>query len=267
MNAGGDTPDFDALLRPRSVAVVGASPDTHIIRGRLLDAVLRGGYPGHVYPVSRSHAEIQGLRCHASVAALPEAPDLALIAVPAQHVPGTLAECAARGVRAAVIVSSGFAEERGEGGRARQARIAEIVRESGMAVLGPNGEGFANAVLPLTASFSPAVHGFPGPLLPPDVNAGRIAVTSQSGGMGFAFFDEGRSRGVPFSYVVSTGNEAGLESLDVAGHLVDDPHVDVLLMFVEGFRSPAKLDTVARRAAAQGKPMVIAKVEIGRAHV
>ena len=258
-------PDLAALLRPRSIALVGASPDTHIIRGRLLDAVLRSGYPGAVYPISRSHTEIQGLRCHASVSELPEAPDLALIAVPAEFVADALEDCAAAGVRAAVIISSGFAEERGAGGAERQRRVSAIAAAHDMAVLGPNGEGFANAMLPLAASFSPAVHGFEGPLLPPQVRAGRIAVTSQSGGMGFAFFDEGRARGVPFSYVISTGNEAGLESLDVAAHLAGDADVDVLLMFIEGLRTPAKLDAFARAAAAAGKPVIVAKVGRGEA--
>jgi len=258
-------PDLDALLRPRSIALVSASPDRHVIRGRLLDALLTCGYPGTVYPVSRTHREIHGLRCYPEVEALPQAPDLALIAVPAQYVADTLGRCAARGIRAAAIISSGFAEERGGDGAERQRRIADIARAHDMAVLGPNGEGFANAILPLAASFSPAVHGFEGPLLPPEVRAGRIAVTSQSGGMGFAFFDEGRSRSVPFSYVVSMGNEAGLESLDVAAHLVDDPEVQVLLMFVEGLRTPAKLAPFARRAAALRKPVVIAKVGRGEA--
>ena len=258
-------PDLDALLRPRSIAVVGASPDLHIIRGRLLDAVLRSGFPGTVHPISRTHTQIQGLRCHASVGELPEAPDLALIAVPAEFVADALEDCARRGVHAAAIISSGFAEERGAAGPERQRRISAIAAAHDMAVLGPNGEGFANAMLPLAASFSPAVHGFEGPLLPPGVRAGRIAVTSQSGGMGFAFFDEGRARGVPFSYVVSTGNEAGLEGLDVAAHLVRDDDVDVLLMFVEGFRTPSKFDAFARAAAAMAKPVVVAKVGRGEA--
>ena len=121
-------PDIAALLSPQSVAVVGASPDTSIIRGRTLKVMLQQGYPGRVYPVSRSHAEVQGLKAYASVAELPERVGLAVLTIPAATVPDELERCGQAGVRAALVVASGFAEDKAESGAAMQKGIAEVAR-------------------------------------------------------------------------------------------------------------------------------------------
>ena len=253
-------PDMDALFRPRSIALVGASPDRTIIRGRIVEAVTRHGFDGPLYAVSRSHDEIAGIPCHPSVEALPAPVDLAIVAIPAEHVAATLRACGRLGVKAAIVISSGFGEERGEAGAARQRVIAAIAREHDMAVLGPNAEGFLNGRMPLAATFSPTVVHVENGLRPEGSRGRGIAVVSQSGGIGFSFFHRGRPKALDFSFVVTTGNEAGLDAMDVAAWLVEDDDTSVVLAFLEGIRVPEKLLRVATRAAGLRKPLVFAKV-------
>ena len=253
-------PDLDALFWPRSIALVGASPDKTIIRGRIVEAVTLRGFDGPLHAVSRSHDEIAGITCYPSVEALPGRVDLAIVTIPAEHVAVTLRACGKIGVKAAIVISSGFGEERGEAGAARQREIADIAREFDMAVLGPNAEGFLNGRMPLAATFSPTVvHVENG--LRPEASRGRgIAVVSQSGGIGFSFFHRGRPKALNFSFVVSTGNEAGLNAMDVAAYLVEDDETAVVLAFLEGVRAPEKLLRVASRAAELRKPLIFAKI-------
>lgn len=253
-------PDLDALFRPRSIALVGASPDRTIIRGRIVEAVTRHGFDGPLYAVSRSHDEIAGIPCHPSVEVLPEPVDLAIVAIPAEHVAATLRACGRLGVKAAIVISSGFGEERGAAGAARQRVIAAVARELDMAVLGPNAEGFLNARMPLAATFSPTVVHVENGLRPEGSRGRGISVVSQSGGIGFSFFHRGRPKALDFSFVVTTGNEAGLDAMDVAAWLVEDDDTAVVLAFLEGIRVPEKLLRVATRAAALRKPLVFAKV-------
>ncbi|HEY5226711.1 MAG TPA: CoA-binding protein, partial [Methylovirgula sp.] len=131
-------PDIGKLLSPKSVAVVGASSDTSGLRGRILEVILSHPYAGKVYPVSRSATEVQGLKAYPSVEALPEPADLAILIVPAQYIPAELERCGRAGIKAAVILSSGFAEEPGETGLRMQAEIAATARRYDMAVSGPN---------------------------------------------------------------------------------------------------------------------------------
>ena len=253
-------PDLDALFWPRSIALVGVSPDKTIIRGRIVEAVTLRGFDGPLHAVSRSHDEIAGITCYPSVEALPGQVDLAIVTIPAEHVAATLRACGKIGVKAAIVISSGFGEERGEAGAARQRVIADIARELDMAILGPNAEGFLNARMPLAATFSPTVvHVENG--LRPEASRGRgIAVVSQSGGIGFSFFHRGRPKALNFSFVVSTGNEAGLNAMDVAAYLVEDDETAVVLAFLEGIRAPEKLLRVASRAAELRKPLIFAKI-------
>ena len=253
-------PDLDALFRPRAIALVGVSPDKTIIRGRIVEAVTLHEFGGPIYAVSRSHDEIAGIPCHPSVEALPGPVDLAIVTIPARHVAATLRACGKFGVKAAVVISSGFGEERGEAGAARQRVIAGIAREFDMAVLGPNAEGFLNSRMPLAATFSPAVVHVENGLRPAGSRGCGIAVVSQSGGIGFSFFHRGRPKALDFSFVVSTGNEAGLDAMDVAAWLVEDDDTSVVLAFLEGVRAPAKLLRTAMRAAELRKPLVFAKI-------
>ena len=253
-------PDLDALFRPRSIVLIGASPDRTIIRGRIVEAVTLHGFDGPLYAVSRSHEEIRGIPCYRSVEALPGPVDLAIVTIPAEHVATTLRACGGLGVKAAVVISSGFGEERGEAGAARQREIADVARGFDMAVLGPNSEGFLNGRMPLAATFSPTVVHVEDGLRPEASRARGVAVVSQSGGVGFSFFHRGRPKALSFSFVVTMGNEAGVDATDVAGYLVEDEETAVVLAFIEGIRAPGKLVRVAERAAGLRKPLIVAKI-------
>src|SRR5882672_7340162 len=178
-------PDLKPLLSPDSVAIIGASADQSL-RGRLTHQLIEHGYDGRVYPVTRSQSEVLGYRAYASVADLPEAPDLAVILVPAAHVVATIEQCAARGIPAAVVISSGFAEEKSEEAAARDAALRAIAKRTGMVIAGPNSEGLVNPLRPLVATFSPVFHDASNPLLPEGSRAKPIAVSCQSGALTFA---------------------------------------------------------------------------------
>src|SRR5262245_6478288 len=144
------------FFKPRAVAVVGASREPAAVGRRALDALLNNGYRGPVYPVNPNAAVIGGARAYPTVRDLPEVPDLAVVAVPAAAVPAVIDDCAARGVRAVVVLSAGFAEA-GDAGRERQRRLVEQVRGHGMRLIGPNCLGLMNTdpAVRLNASFSP----------------------------------------------------------------------------------------------------------------
>src|SRR5450756_2736482 len=146
-------------------------------------------YAGTIYPVSRSATEVQGRKAYCSVAELPEPADLAVLIIPAEFVVEELERCGRAGVKAAVILSSGFAEEPGEAGLRMQEALRATAARYDMAVCGPNSEGFANIAAALCPTFSPAMDVSAGPLLPKRPLGGQVSVISQSGGLGFAFFD------------------------------------------------------------------------------
>ncbi len=253
-------PDLSALLWPNVVAVISASPDPHILRGRLMAVMTSHDFKGTIYPISRSHDEILGLKCHKSIDEVPEQVDLAILIIPAEFIPDTLAQCGERGVKAAQILTSGFAEEGGEEGAAVQAEIRAIADRYGMAVMGPNSEGFANSAAALCPTFSPAVDNMDLPLMPPWRDQGHITAIAQSGGMGFAFYDHGRPKELPFNYVITTGNEACVEALDVVDYLLDDGKTDVFILFMEDVKTGARLAEVGEKALRAGKPIILTKV-------
>jgi acyl-CoA synthetase (NDP forming) len=254
-------PDIGKLLWPKSVAVVGASSNTHGLRGRIFEIMRSHPFAGQIYPVSRSAAEVQGVKAYPSVDALPEPADLAMLIVPAEYVPAELERCGRAGIRAAVILSSGFAEEPGGAGARMQREIIATAKRYDMAVGGPNTEGFANIAAGLCANFSPAMDKEAGPLLPARaLGGGQVSMISQSGGLGFAFFDRARPRNFKFRYVVTTGNEAVLESSDFIDHMLDEGETDVFLLLIEAVKTPEKFKRVAEKALKAGKPLIVRKI-------
>ena len=253
-------PDIAAMLWPKSVAVVGAAPDPHIIRGRIVQVLGCHPFSGTIYPVSRSHDEIAGMKAYKSVGEVPEQVDLAILVIPAAAVPDAMADCGKAGVRAVLIISSGFAEEVGESGDALQASIRDIAAEYDIAVCGPNSEGFANMLAPLCATFSGVVDDPDVRLVPDYRKDGFIGVTAQSGGIGFAFYDRGRPKELPFSYIVTTGNESSLAGIDFVDYMLDDGRTDVFLMFMEDMKDPDRLPAVAEKALRAGKPIIVTKI-------
>ncbi len=252
-------PDIGALIDPKNVVLIGASPDTHSLRGRILEIMLRHPFKGNLWLVSRSNPEIMGRKTYPSVADLPGRPDMAIIIIPAKFVAQELEACGKAGVKAAVILSSGFAEEPGDTGAKMQDEIRAIARRYDMAVNGPNSEGYANLDAALCPTFSPAVDQLPVPLVPPGAK-GRVAVVAQSGGMGFAFFDRGRPKELGFSHIITTGNEACLEIFDMVDWLIDEGRSDVFLLLVEDIKTPATFRRVAEKALRAGKPIIINKI-------
>jgi len=258
-------PDIATMLWPRSVALIGASADTNGLRGRILEIMKGHPYAGAIYPVSRSRTEVQGLDAYASVADLPQPVDLAVLIIPARFVPDELDRCGHAGIRTAIILSSGFAEEGGGAGVRLQEEIRVIAARHRMTVAGPNGEGFVNLAAALCPTFSPVMD--PGATALQAPQGRGVAIVSQSGGVGFAIFDHGRAKGLPFRYVVTTGNEACLETFDFVEHMLDEGATDVFLLLIEDVKSLATFERTAAKALRAGKPLIIGKLgqsEAGR---
>ncbi|MGH3319565.1 MAG: acetate--CoA ligase family protein [Streptosporangiaceae bacterium] len=249
-------PDLERLFAPRSIAIIGASTSPETISGRPQRILAQHGYPGAVYPVNPRYRDIDGRPCYPDIAAVPGPVDVALVVVAARRVPQVLAACAAAGVRFAVVISSGFAEQADAANLQRQLEEVLAAHPSPR-VIGPNSEGLIDVGGRVPLGFSPTIDYKRGldRLIP-----GEVAVVAQSGGLGFALFNDGQSRGLGFSDVVSTGNEADLDLLDVAAYLLEQQHVQVVLLFVEGLPRAHRLHTVAARARRLGKPLVVAKV-------
>jgi len=247
---------FDVLLDPRSVALIGASTNPEALGGRPLGFLASYGYRGAVYPVNAKSDVVQGLPAYRSIADVPERVELAVVAVRAELVPGVLRECAAAGVDLAAVLSSGFGEGMGLG-RELLAEVEADLARTPMRVLGPNCEGLASLPASAPMTFSPVL----------DVRRtgstlkqGSIAIVSQSGGLGFAIAQWGTEVGLGYNYIVTTGNELDIDSLELAAHLADDPGTEVLVLVVEGFRDVTQLPVVADRFRAAGKRLVVAKL-------
>ena len=243
---------------PESIAVLGASPDLHRIRGRLLHQLRENGFPGRILPINPSYGEIGGLTCFPSVGAVGGAIDLALIAIPAAGVSAAVAECAAAGVKNTLIISSGFAEE---GGAAldMQAELVAIAQRTGIRACGPNCEGYFNALGRVATTFSPTVETQADPNAV-YVSDRRIGVIAQSGGVGFALFNRGKAAGLAFSYVISTGNEADLGRADFLDYMIEDPHTHAVLLFCEAIRKGPEFVAGLEKARRLGKPVIAIKV-------
>src|SRR6266851_422257 len=252
-------PDLRPLLSPDSVVIVGAAGDDSL-RGRLTKQLIEHGYDGRLYPVTRSQTEVLGHRAYAAIADIPEAADLAVILVPAAHVVSAIAQCAARGIPAAAIISSGFAEEKSEAAAARDADLRAIAERTGMVIAGPNCEGLVNPLRPLVATFSPVFHDPKQPLLPEGSRARPIAVSCQSGALTFAFLSRGRDRQLKFTYQVSAGNQTVLEAHDYVDWALDEGGADIFLCYLEAIGDGARFRAVADKAAHAKKPLIVAKV-------
>jgi acyl-CoA synthetase (NDP forming) len=243
---------LQALLHPKSVAIVGASQNPQKVGGMPVRLLTELGYPGAVWPINATAAEVQGLRAYPSLNALPSAPELAIIVVPAEAVEAALRQAVEKGVGAAIVLSSGFAEI-GEAGAAAQQRLADIAREGKLTLLGPNCLGVMNLREHLYATFTPApLAGRPEP--------GEVAIVSQSGAFGAYAFSLARAGGLGLSHWITTGNEATTSVADIIDALVDDAATRVILAYVEGARDGRRLQQALRRARAAGKPVIVTKV-------
>jgi len=249
---------LDSFFAPESIALIGASRDQDKIPARLLSMLRKNEYPGRLYPINPNYGDIDGLRCYKSIADVSAPIDLAVIIIPARAVLGALEQCAAVGVKNAVIISSGFAEEGGDSA-AMQEAIAALAKKTGMRISGPNAEGFYSQAQRVAATFSPTVDVKPG-VAPLVATKRRIGIVAQSGGIGFALSHRAKAIGVALSYVVSSGNESDLGAGEFFEYMVQDSSTDVILLFIEGIRDADKFLAAARRAAELRKPVIVTKV-------
>ncbi|MEW6265387.1 MAG: acetate--CoA ligase family protein [Thermodesulfobacteriota bacterium] len=246
-------PDLTPLLDPRSIAVVGATAvqSGWGYAGRLVENILSGGFdPAKLFPVNPKYDQLDGLPCYQSLADLPEPADLVVVILSGRRVLAVLEECVRHQAKAALIVSAGFAEA-GDQGRQEQEAIRQLARQSGLLVCGPNSLGLA---VPKNKVMS---HAYMNLAMRP----GRIGLVSQSGATAFAsILSPALDRNLQFSHVVSTGNEADLESIDFIRHFVHDPDTRAVACFLEGLKEARRFRAVAEEALAAGKPIMVVKV-------
>lgn len=244
-------PGIDSLLAPKSVAVIGASDDPTRIGGRPIAAMMGAGFAGRILPVNPHRDTVQGLACYADVADLPEAPDAALIAVPADLVPGTLAALGTRGCRTATLFSAGFAETGGAGAAAQRDLLA-LARSCGMRLLGPNTLGVYNVSLGYYGTFSSSLDtGYP--------RAGNIGIASQSGAFGAHLGALARDRGLGLSVLMTTGNEADITVADAIRWMAESDETDVICAYMEAVNDAPALLSALDTARAAGKPVFALK--------
>ncbi|HTY77443.1 MAG TPA: acetate--CoA ligase family protein [Candidatus Bathyarchaeia archaeon] len=240
--------DLAPLLRPRSVAVVGAS-DRPSPGRMIIESLDCFGFPGPVYPINPNRETLFGRRCYRSIDELPEPVDVLAVGVNHTRVIEQMQAAARRGVRAAIIFDGGFAE-RGEEGRRRQEELTAICREAGIALCGPNCMG---VVTPHARSSI-----YIQTLRDPARLAGNVGLVSQSGSIVISLLADCRRFG--WSHVISSGNEAVLTAVDFLDYLIDDPATRIIALFLESVREPDRFVAALDRAADRGKPVVVLKV-------
>ena len=236
------------LFFPRSVAVIGASTDKDSIGGKLFRNILFEGFSGPLYPVNPKAKVVNSVRAYPSILEVPDEIDLAYIVVPQRFVLDVVQECADAGVRGVVVISAGFSEVGPEGAEDER-RLLEIVRKSGMRMVGPNCMGLLNT------SSSVQLNGTFAPVFPP---AGNVAMSSQSGALGIAILDYATKNNIGISQFVSVGNKADVSGNDLLLAWEDDPQTDVITLYVESFGNPTRFSRIARRVGRR-KPIIAVK--------
>lgn len=245
------------LLNPRSVAIVGASADPGRIGGRPVHYYRQAQFPGRLYPINPNRTEVQGYPAYPSVDDLPESIDLAVLAIPAAQVTATLAQCARKGAKAAIVFSAGFAEIGGPGTEL-QHELAAVAARHRIRILGPNCLGLFNA----RAGHFPTFSSFPesGAPLP-----GRVGLVTQSGAYGTHVLMQARARRVGVNIWVSTGNEADIDVAELVEALAHDDETEVIACYLEGVRDGPRFLRALAAAHAARKPVIVMKV--GRSRV
>ena len=239
---------LDAVFRPRSVAVVGASRREGAIGRQVVANILAGGFTGPVYPINKSADVVLSMPTWPSVSKVPRAVDLAVICVPAPDVAKVAAECGRKGVGGLVVITAGF-KEIGAEGEVREAELMRIARRYGMRIIGPNCMGIVNndPAISLDASFAST-------RTPP----GEVAMVSQSGALGEAILADAAAAGLGVSMFASIGNRADVTAADLIEYWEHDDRVKIILLYVESLGDPAHFVQVARRVSRK-KPILAVK--------
>jgi acetyltransferase len=239
----------EALLRPRSIALVGISPKGGA-GANILKSGERFGFEIPTWPVNPHYDEIAGHRCYKSLRDLPQRPDCAVVCVPADAVLGVVSETAAASIPAAYVISEGFADAANEEGRARQARLVAVARKAKIALAGPNCMGVASLNYRFAATMAD---------IPVDAPSGGISLVSQSGGLMNSFAELANNRGIGINYLISSGNEAVLEMADYIDFLANDPATAVIACIMEGAKDGRRFRAAVERASPR-KPLVVLKL-------
>ena len=245
------THSLSALMAPRSVAIVGASDNAARIGGRPLRYLREAGFPGLIYPVNPTRDTVQGLTSYPSLADLPQAPDVAILALPAGATPGAVEECAALGVKSAIIFSSGFAEADAQG-HAIQDRMCSTARAAGMRLLGPNCLGVFNPAAAFYGTFTVIMDGG-------FIRPGPVGIVSQSGAYGSSIADLARRRGMGISQFIATGNECDIDLAEAMSFVGEQDDTRVLMVYAESVRNRDTFIAALKRMRDLGKAVVFMK--------
>lgn len=239
---------LDPLLKPRSVAIIGASPRSGSIGREVLHNIVDADFNGIVFPVNPKAPYIHSMKAYRSVSEIPDPVDLAIVIVPRDHVLDVVDECGRKGVKGLCVISAGFREIGGEGIK-REEDLMALVRKHGMRLIGPNCLGLVNMTpdVRLNGTFAPAK-----PI------SGRLAFLSQSGALGVSILQSMERLNIGFSYFVSTGNSADIRGVDLLRYWEDDPETDVIAIYIESFGDPRESGPILRRLTRR-KPVVIVK--------
>jgi acyl-CoA synthetase (NDP forming) len=240
-----------SALNPASVAIVGASDNPHKVGGRPSLYLKRYGYRGAIYPINPARSTVQGLRAFPRVRDTPEAPELAIVAIAGDEAVSAVEACAARGVKVAVVMTSGFGETGAEG-LAKQKQMVEAARKAGMRLIGPNCQGLANFATGMVANFSTIFNEL-------EARDGPVAIVSQSGANSQAIYTLLREKGLSARHVHATGNEADVTVADLAAAVVADPDVRLVLLYMEAIKDPPMLAAAAAEARRRDLPIVALK--------
>jgi acyl-CoA synthetase (NDP forming) len=238
-------PDLKPLVAPRSMAVVGASGDITKWGGSALLSIIDGGYTGTIYPVNPKGGEFFGLPAYPSIETLPEAPDLALLAVGGHQIAPMLEQCGKKGIKAAIAIAAGFSEM-GESGAAAEREIARIATEGGVTLMGPNCMGMISNEVSLHAVGFVVLHPA----------KGTLSFVSQSGNIGVQTTNTCQRRGIGIDKFLSVGNEAQIGVVEAFDYLRDDPHTTSIMAYMEGIDDGRRFMEIARKVTAV-KPLVV----------
>ncbi len=241
---------LDSLFRPESVAIIGASPKPGP-RNRIVKILLKHGFEGRVYPVSPSSDEVEGLKAYKTVDELPEVPDVALVITPAATVPALIEECGQKGIRNAIVFSSGFEEV--DGGQALADELSAAAARHGMAVLGANGQGVWSVGSRAMLTFGSGAFAID------HLKHAPISIISQSGALAGAIGGYLTKNDIGCSYIVSVGNETVMDALDALAWVIEQDDVRVVALYLEGLNDAHRLVTLAARARARGVQIVALK--------
>ncbi len=240
---------LDKFFNPKSVAIVGASRQKGKVGYEILRSMIEAGFPGTIYPVNSQADEVEGLKCYPSLTSIGQVPDLAIVVVPAKGVAAVMQECATLGIKAVVVITAGF-KEIGEEGRKLEQQILQIARQAGIRIIGPNCLGLIVPANKLNASF--------GGTLPA---VGSTGYMSQSGALLAAILDMANANSIGFSKLVSIGNKADVDEIDIIEAFADDPDTKVIAGYLENITDGNTFVRIAEQIS-QKKPILLMKAGV-----